>query len=84
MVKKFKKGDICWIEDYQEFGECLVLLHQRLTKDIDGNPMKAMWRCWLIANNHKSLIGFYMDEVPHLCLKYETELKEVCSHSSTH
>ncbi len=86
MVKqKFKKGDICWIEDYQEFGECIVYLSKRLTENIEGESMRPMWDCFIIANNHKNFMEFYTEDSVnpcHLVPLFETRLQEVSLLSS--
>lgn len=72
-VEGFSKGNLYWIEDYNELGECIVLLHRRLTKNIEGGNMQPMWECWMVANNHKVWGECYFDE-PHLLLSYENKL----------
>ena len=84
-VGGFSKGEICWIEDYQEFGQCIVYLSKRLTKNIEGKPMRPMWECYIIANNHPDFMEFYTESSInpiHPVHIFETRLQEVSGNSS--
>lgn len=80
MKTKFKKGNICWIEDYSNFGQSLILLEKRLTKNIEGGKIQPIWEAYLIANNHKGLMIFYTEDsinVVHLIFVSESKLYRI-------
>ncbi len=75
-----KKGDLCYVEDYQEFGEVIILLDERLTENIEGEPMTPMWEGYLISSTDERLMEFYFEECHypvHLILISESKLIKV-------
>ena len=80
-----KKGDICWVEDYQEFGGSIVELVKRHLTNVEGGKLDyPIWDCYLLANNYPGLMRFYTEDSEtqcHLILIREPSLKVLESES---
>lgn len=76
MISNFTKGEYCIVEDYQELGACIVQLERRETKNICGNPIRPIWKCYLVSSVNQEFLDFYMQE-PHMMLIFEHRLLTV-------
>ena len=53
---KFKKGQICLIEDFQEFGNVLILLIERFTTNVYGEELSnPIWEGVIVDAEDKRL-----------------------------
>jgi hypothetical protein len=68
MIKKnkFKKGEIVFGKS-QDYGDCIVQLVRRITKNVKGEVMKSpIWYCYILDTNKERDLMNYLIEQEHL------------------
>ena len=71
---KFIKGEICLVEDFQEFGCIIVKLENKLIKNVLGEKMSyPLWEVYILDAIHKGFRGV-IQEFSHLSLVGEPSL----------
>jgi len=85
---EFKKGEVCLIKDFQEFGEVLFLLKNRLLKNVKGEPLSnPIWEGFIIDAKNKGLRDIWYRKLSEgnyfLALSYEKNLIKLSDNSKT-
>ena len=58
---KFRKGDVCLIKDFQEFGSVLMQLHKPIDKNIEDEPISRLWYGFILDAKDKDFLSYVQD-----------------------